>query len=222
MDNCCFRGGSGVPERTISDVNPRHDPPGPLLTLAARQSGVVSSKQISLLGYSEDAVRRLIRTSSWQRVAHGVYATRDPDWNSHLWTGVLLGGPDSRIGGEAAGHLHGIAPQPDQIAVLVPDSSPISSRAPWVFRRERPGVRSPRSPGEPPRLTLPDAALDLCDAATASDVVGILTRAVGTRRTSTAQLRSALQSRSRIRHRQLLVALLGDINEGARSWLEVR
>lgn len=183
---------------------------------------MLSAKQIALLGYSEHAVRRLIRTDSWRRIAHGVYATGDPDWTGQLWAGVLLGGPEARIGGEAAGHLYGIAPQPDQIVVMVPDSSPVCSRPPWVFRRERPGVRSPRSPGEPPRLTLPDTALDLCDAATAAEVVGILTRAVGTRKASARQLRTALQSRTRIRHRELLTALLGEIDAGAQSWLEIR
>lgn len=203
-------------------MHARHDPPQTLLSLAARQGGVLSTEQIARLRYSEDAVRRLLKEDSWQRVAHGVYATGDVDWTGQLWAGVLLGGPEARIGGEAAGHLHGIAPQPEQIQVLVPESSPICSRPPWVFRRERPGVRSPRSPGEPPRLTLPDTTLDLCEAAAASEVVSIVTRAVGTRRTSSGQLRSALQSRSRMRHRQLLTGLLGDIDAGARSWLEIR
>ena len=155
-------------------------------------------------------------------MVHGVYATGPLDWTGQLWAGVLLGGDQARIGGEASGFLWAIASQPDQIVVMVPDSSPVQSRHPWTFRRERPGVRSPRSPGEPPRLTLPDTTLDLCDQAAPSEVVGIVTRAVGTRRTSAAQLRSALQTRSRFRHRQLVADLLGDIDVGARSWLEVR
>lgn len=191
------------------------------MALAARQAGVLSSQQIGALGFSGRAKRRLVTAGAWRRIAQGVYATGSLDWTGQVWAGILLGGPQARIGGEAAGFLWGINSQPGPIVVMVPDAAPIRSRPPWVFRRERAGVRSPRSPGDPPRLTLPDTTIDLCDEATASEVVGIVTRAVGTRRTSVHQLRSALQNRTRFRHRRLLIALLGDVEEGAQSWLEV-
>lgn len=64
--------------------------------------------------------------------------------------------------------------------------------------------------------------LDLCDLATSSRAVGLVTDAVGSRRTTAHQLRLALQSRRRARHRQLLEELLADVAVGVESPLELR
>jgi hypothetical protein len=79
-----------------------------------------------------------------------------------------------------------------------------------------------RSPGEPPRLTIEDTVLDLCDGSDIRQVVGWVTQAMQTRRTSVVRLRTALDARSRHSQRQLLVELLGDVAQGVDSPLELR
>jgi hypothetical protein len=154
-----------------------------------------------------------------------VYAIRPgpPTFEGLAWAGILLGGPQSRLGGEAAAHLHGLTPEPPgSLDVLVPPTARGSTRPPWVFTREQPGFRSPRSPGQPPRLTLEDTVLDLCDGADVREIVGWVTQAVTSRRTTVVRLRRALEARSRHSRRRLLDELLGDVAEGVESPLELR
>jgi len=205
-------------------VLPRQEPDAELLALAAHQDGVLSAAQTRAAGLSAQALYRLEQTGRWQRLARSVYLTSpgDPSWPALAWAGVLLGGDQARLGGTSAGHLHGlVAAPPPQILVLVPQHAVTRDRRPWHFRRESAGVRG-ASAGSPPRIGVEDTVLDLCDASTAFRAVGLVTDAVGSRRTSAAQLRRALAGRRRSRHRQLLDELLMDVAAGAESPLEVR
>lgn len=203
---------------------PRQEPDAELLALAAHQDGVVTAAQTRAAGLSSQALYRLELTGRWQRLARSLYLTAPgpPSWPALAWGGVLLGGEDARLGGSAAGHLHGLVPvAPAQILILVPQHAVTRDRRPWHFRREAVGVRGP-SLGSPPRIPIEDAVLDLCDVSTAARAVGLVTDAVGSRRTSAGQLREALDRRRRARHRQLLEELLADVAVGAESPLEVR
>lgn len=67
-----------------------------------------------------------------------------------------------------------------------------------------------------------DTVLDLCDkAADEAAVVGLLSTACQ-RQTNPSRLRRALASRQRVRHRQLIAAVLADVETGAQNPLEVR
>ena len=204
---------------------PRQNPGQDLLDLAALQGGMLSTEQLHGHGFSRHAVERLIREGHWQRPERSIYFTSggDPPWTSLAWAGVLLGGDRARVGGSAAGFLHGLlgAP-PTPITVLVPSAQVTRARYPWRFRREGDGVRDTRSPGSPPRTTVEDTVLDLCDDGTAGQAIGWVTQAVQSRRTTVGQLRWALQRRRRARHRQLLEDLLGDVAAGIESPLEFR
>ncbi|GAA1830680.1 type IV toxin-antitoxin system AbiEi family antitoxin domain-containing protein [Microlunatus capsulatus] len=203
---------------------PRQDPSSRLLTLAAGQAGVLLSEQVQdELG--RPALRRLVDQGRWRRLDRSVYFTAagEPPWLAWAWAGVLLGGPGSRLGGTAAAHLHGLLPEPPQrIRVLVPAHLVLRSREPWQFSRERPGVRSHRAGGSPPRTSVPDTVLDLCDRASAAGAIGWVTAAVQERRTTVPLLRDALLQRRRARHRELLTDLLADVAAGAETPLEVR
>ncbi|GAA1851039.1 hypothetical protein ACFFOM_04500 [Microlunatus capsulatus] len=204
---------------------PRVDPSAELLGLARAQGGVVSAEQADLLGLGRHSKQRLLRTGQWQRVEGPVYAVHvlPLDFTARAWTGVLLGGPGPRLGGESAGFLHGLTTEePRSVDVLVPLRSRLQDRPLWTFTRETPGARDARSPGDPPRLALEDTVLDLCEGADARAVVDWVTRAVQTRRTSAVRLRRALDERSRHSRRRLLTELLDDVGEGADSPLELR
>jgi hypothetical protein len=64
--------------------------------------------------------------------------------------------------------------------------------------------------------------LDVCDAATAAEIVDVLSRAVQSRRTTAESLRERLATRSRHAQRELLGEMLADVAEGAESPLEIR
>src|SRR6185295_19768087 len=93
----------------------------------------------------------------------------------------------------------------------------------WQFIRERPGARSARSVGAPPRLTVEDTVLDLsAEGSVTSDLVALVTKAVQGRRTTSRRLLKAMNKRSRYKHRKLLGDILRDVAVGAESPLEMR
>ena len=208
-----------------ADVYSRVDPSPQLLALATAQSGVVSASQTEMLGLSRHSRQRLLVSGQWRRLEGAVYVVHPlaVDWSGLAWAGVLLGGPASRLGGLAAAHLHGLAAEPpEQVDVLVPLTCRSRTLWPWTFIRERPGSRSVRSPGEPPRITVEDAVLDLCDGADVSAVVGWVTQAVGSRRSTAPRLALALAARKRFKGRRFVRELLGDVGTGTHSPLELR
>jgi hypothetical protein len=206
-------------------MHPRRSPDDQLLGLAEAQGGVLHHDQVVQLGLGRHSIARLTSGDGWQRLDRGLYLARpgEPSWLSWAWGGILLGGPDARLAGLSAAHLHGLTPDDAQpFDVLVPHARPIRSRPPWQFRRERPGVHERRSPGSPPRTTVEDTVLDLVERSTVDEALGWVTSAVQSRRTTVPRLRRALQRRGRIRHRRLLEELLADVAHGAESPLEVR
>ena len=192
--------------------------------LAAAQANVVSREQALGHGLSDRVIARLVHQGQWRRLAPGLFLTVDvaTPFLSRAWAGVLLGGQGSRVGGLAAARLDGFHDtEPDRITVLVPHARQPRPQPGWEFRRERPGVRSPRSVGDPPRTTVEDTVLDLCAEARPEDVVGWVTSAVQRRRTTPVRLRRAISYRSRVPRRALLEALLADVADGAESPIEV-
>ena len=195
------------------------------MSTAAQQGGVISTEQLSLFGFSLRSAERLVNQRIWQRLTHGIYqlGTGQPSWEGLAWAGVFLGGPKSRLGFEAAGHLWELVEKPPRtITVLVPHGLSLARRDCWVFRQERPGTRSNKSPGSPPRTTVEDTILDLCDSASARESIGIVTMAVQGGRTTSGRILRCVQGRQRVRHRRLLTELLTEVAEGAESPLEVR
>lgn len=206
-------------------MQPRGEPGRELLRLASAQEDVVTREQALGLGLSRHTLARLVAQQLWQRLEAGIFLTHGgtPGWPSLAWAGVLVGGEGARLGGSAAGHAAGLVDQaPDPLQILVPHGVIVRTRAHWVFTRERPGVRSARTSGSPPRTLLPDTVLDLCEPSSAREVEDIVTRAVQRRLTTPDRLKKALARRGRHRHGRLLADLLTDVAEGAESPLELR
>jgi Transcriptional regulator, AbiEi antitoxin len=206
-------------------VEPRHDVSDRLLLLAGMQAYVVTRDQALGHGLSRHSLARLVGSGAWRRLAPGVFLTvrLEPSWDSLAWAGVLVGGPFARLGPESSGYLHQLLPvAPEPVDVLVPRERRVEIAGPWRFIRETSGVRARRSVGDPPRLSVESAVLDLADARTAGEVVGIVTTAVQRRLTTVYRLRQELAQRARHRHRALLVDLLADVEAGAESPIELR
>lgn len=64
--------------------------------------------------------------------------------------------------------------------------------------------------------------LDLCDKATPAEVIGLVTTAVQSRKVTVLALRRCASQRSRLRHRTLIRSLLGDVEKGAETPLELQ
>lgn len=199
------------------------NPTPQLRELAYAQSGVLSVGQAEQLGLSRNSVARLVRSRRWRRIGPSLLFVHDhePAWLALAWAGVIYAGPDARVGGQAAAHLHELSDHPpDEITILIPHQRRLRPRPPWVFQRERPGVRSDRSPGDPPRLTVEDTVLDLC--VDRESAVHWVTAVMQRRRTTPSRLRTAIMDRRHVPNRRFLVDLLADTRRGAESPLEVQ
>lgn len=203
---------------------PRQNPPADLLRLAALQAGALSAEQVAGFGFGRKPLARLLsQESGWQRLSTGLYLidAGEPSWEAKAWGGVLLGGPGARLGGRAAGHLWGLLDEPRHIDVLVPPDRSVSRPGQhWIFVREAAGLRL-ASRGNPPRIGIDDAVLDLCAELSEHEVIGSVTSAIQGRRTTARRLARRLEQRGRVRHRRLIRDLLADVAEGAESPLEI-
>ncbi len=197
--------------------------PAALLRLADAQAGVVSRGQALDAGVSRHVITRLVESEAWLRLGRGVFLTRPttPDWDALAWGGVLLGGPLARLGPESSAFLHRLSEKPpDMVDVLVDAEREVAVAGPWRFIRERPGARSGRSVGAPPRLSVESTVIDLSNIREQGAVVGLVTTAVQRRLTTVERLRREAAGRSRLRHRRLLDEVLADVDEGAQSPIE--
>lgn len=190
--------------------------PEALLRLADLQTGVVSREQALGTGFCRAGVERMVRDGYWHRLSSGIYVTTsgEPGWEALAWAGVLIGGDHARIGGLAAAHLHNLQDAaPELITVLVPAANGVPRvDGPWDFRRERPGVRAPRSIGSPPRLSVEDTVLDLACApgADRTTAVNWITAAVQARLTTVDRLRRAMKRRRFLAQRKMVDAAVVD------------
>lgn len=199
--------------------------PPRLLDLAALQDYVLTREQALGHGFNQHAVRRLVIAGAWQRVAPGVFFTSSTQvpWRAQAWAGVLIGGDYSRLGGRAAGYLHGLvdAPPADIDVWWGPGSGRPRIDGPWLFHRESSPQRG-ASVGIPPRLSVEDTVLDLIadQDVDSRQVIALVTAAVQSRRTTAARFRRAIGRRRFVAHRRLLEKLLAEVAEGVRSPLE--
>jgi hypothetical protein len=186
---------------------------------------VVTREQALGLELSRHTLARLVTQHQWQRLTPGLFLTHSGpvSWRSLAWGGVLLGGEGARLGGTAAGFACGLVDDaPDPILLFVPHDVIARRRPHWVFVRERPGTRSARTTGSPPRTLTADTVLDLCESASARTVEDLVTRAVQRGLTTPKQMLRSLSGRGRHNRRVLLTELLQDVDEGAESPLELR
>ncbi len=198
-------------------MHPTHVPSATLLNLAAAQEGVLSCRQVTDLGGSNTMIRRFVRDGRWHRIASGILSTTSsPGWLGLVWAGMLLGGSSAVVGGAAAAHLHEIGPKPPIIDIWSPDSFP-RCRDPWQFHRDH---RSGR--GEPARVSLEQAVLDVCSSGDPDDIAATIAAALNKRRTTASAVRALVETQQRLRHRKLILAMLADVGAGAESPLEVR
>jgi hypothetical protein len=189
------------------------------------QSGVVARRQVVAAGLRDSDIRRLLRRRRWATVHAGVYVehTGPLTWEQRAWAAVLscwpaalagesaIRGDQSRRDATETGLIHVAV---DHRRTVVPPT----------------GVRVHRRHGlddlvqwnlSPPRLRYEEAALDVAlDADGDLAAIGVVARAVQSRRTTARRLLIALDARARVSRRSWLRRVLTDVAEGTCSVLE--
>jgi hypothetical protein len=180
------------------------------LAQARRQSDVVTTAQMAAHGVLASWVSYQVRTGRWQRLHQGVVVTHSGpiSWRSRAWAALLYAGAGAALSHHAAARLWEFTPrEPVTMDVTVP-----------AHRRVRPtaGVRvhvrrrMPDTVGGLRATSRPETAVDLVAAAKdVDDAVGWLARAVRAGARPEAVL-AAARSRTRFRHRGLLIDLLDE------------
>lgn len=191
--------------------------PPALIATARSQAGVFTTQQAAATGITRAVTQRFLDDHVWWSLCRGLYSlSPDPTWHGLAWGGVLLGGPGSALGHEAAGHALGFCPPPEIIDVLTPHRR--SDRHQWRFHR----TASIQPRGELPVGNVEQTALALCSRAPATELFNHLATAVASRRTSPQRLLKAAKASANLRHRALICEALGDVAQGVHSALERR
>lgn len=173
---------------------------------AAAQDQVITRAQALECGMTDRVVQRLVASGTWQRLDRGIYVlgTDAPTWDQWARGALLWAGSPSALGGEAAGFTYGLVRRPSSIEVWVPCEAPYREARPrWRLRYDGAG-RLSRSWGQLSTTSVEDTILDLADGTDADGALAVVTRALAEGRTHEGRLRTAIQDRARLRHRQLL------------------
>lgn len=184
--------------------------------LLRAQAGVITHAQLLTTGLTKHQIAN--RACEWLRPARGVFIVGEPTGEAALQVAALIAGPDGAIGGEAAAHLAGVVRDvPKRIVAFSPSAKAgvVVGDHVVVFRR---GTRCPV--GSPPRSKLEASLVDMAADADERAIIDAVARALVQRMTTVDRLSAELRSRTRVRGRGLLKALLLRANQGVESVLE--
>jgi hypothetical protein len=198
------------------------------------QHGVIARWQVPAVSLSLSAVDARLRRGRWQQLYRGVYAayTGPPPRESVLWAGVLRGGPGAVLSHHTAAELDGLTDRPSRVIdVTVGHDRRVSlsaeeRRGPApriVFYRTR-RIDAIRHPVRtPPRTRVEETILDLIQRSSSfDDVLSWLCKGCGRRLVTPQLIRTAVDTRGRLRWRDDIIGALPLIAEGVHSPLEYR
>jgi hypothetical protein len=194
--------------------------------LLRRQDGVVSRRQVRVLGADDVFIARMLGRRVWARVHEGVFVnhTGPLTRRQRQWAAVLLHAP-AVLAGRSALACDGIGSlEPtDPIDLAVDRSRRVD---------DPPGVRTvqvrdletvARMTASPPRMTIEHASVMVASKARTEDAtVAALADVVRTGRTTPARLAAVVHAQPRLPRRRLMLDVLTDVGAGAHSPLELR
>lgn len=188
--------------------------------LIVSQRGCITRQQAHLLGISDRVIDRLVRDGVWQILERGtlVEARRADSIETRRWAGVLVAGDVCALGGSSALNADGMSLSEDDVTVVIPRQSRISSRYGYMFLRDGCGRLEHRR-GTLPRIRPEDAILDCAATQTIEQFVGMVTDAQRLTLTTPRRVALVAQGRRRLPRRAALVAVLDDL-QGIESNLE--
>lgn len=196
----------------------------PELDLAVkRQSGVVTRRQLIATGSTSHELRTLLRRRDLVRMGPGVYLTHtgEPTWEQRAWAGVLLHEPAALSHGSALRAAGFPGRWSAEVEVAVDRNRGLAAR---------PGVRLHRTSNfegrvrwttDPPRIRVEEALVDVVSGV--SDelaAIAVMADAIQSRKVSARRVRLAIEGRRRVARREMLTAVLRDVEDGTGSVLE--
>lgn len=191
-------------------------------SMLSSQGGVISTAQLLRCGASRVDLRAYVRDARLFRVDRGLYSERPPTWLTHVWAG-LLRAPDGAIGGWHALALERLRVDEDHLRspVLMWTTAQLRDSDRHRFRRDG-TQRLARATGQPRRIDVVDAVLDLCAASSDAEEAAALVLQVVRRKPQVVErIGAALEQRGH-RDRRYLRHVLGLARSGVESVLEAR
>jgi hypothetical protein len=162
----------------------------------------------------------------WQRLHRGIYATfsGEPGREAVLWAAILWAGPGAMLSHQTAAELARITDRRSQlIHVTIPSERRIATAAGIAIHFSARANKALHPALLPPQTRIEETVLDLAGAASSvDDACAWVARAIGSRRTTQAKLRQAMELRSKMRWRPELTELLSADAAGLHSLLELR
>jgi hypothetical protein len=196
--------------------------------LLAMQSGVISRGQVLAAAGGDHDIARLLRRRIWARIHDGVYVdhTGEPSWRQRAWAAVLYLQP-AVLDGASALTAYGVrvtgTGSGGRIEIAIDRSRSVAECSGISVTRRTDFDSQARLNLCPPRVRLEHALLTVASrAANEESAVGVLADACQRGHTRPDRLVAALQQRSKLTHRRLLLSILEDVASGAYSVLERR
>lgn len=197
----------------------------------ADQSGVVSRCQLLAAGHGPHDIKRMLRRRELAPIAVGVYVshTGAPSWIEEAWAALLFVSGQVEPTDVALAHWSAlrIAEGPGRrdssdlpIHVAISSDRRIRPAGAVVVHRLRHFEQRVQRGRLPPRIRYEEAVVDVAADLPPLDAIGVLSRAVGSRRSSARRILATSRARSKVHERQWLEAVLADIDQGTHSVLE--
>lgn len=200
------------------------------MVLLSVQHGIVDRSQALRSGFTRRQIEYRLRSSAWQSVYPGVYATFSGPLSpeARLWAAIRLAGDDAMLSHQTAAEVHGIIDKPlgTAIHITVPrHRRPVrrNSVHGLVIHRSDQSQAQPVGPFNLPRTRIEDTILDLVAAAPSFDhAYSWIARSVSRKLVTVSSLQAALALRPRMRWRDWLIEAFADASDGVHSSLERR
>lgn len=192
--------------------------------LADAQEGMLSWRQLRLLGVTHAEVRHHVRMGRWaHRSSQVVSTTTGPlSPSQRLWLGVLHGGPSAMIGGLTGAGLHGLVGwSRDEVTVLVSNPMSFEPLAGYRFFRSRRPTRVLLSNRSLPTCRLePAVLLFAAHEPNLRTALGSLAAVCQQRLSTPERMGRWIDDLRPLRRARLLREMLDDISGGAQSLTE--
>jgi hypothetical protein len=189
-----------------------------------RSAGVLSTTDLVRLGAHRSWVQRQVDSGRWRRIHDGVFVVHGGPvlWTARAQAALLRIGEGAALSHDAAAWLHGFTrTAPSLLDVSIPHARRVQGVPDHlrVHRRRRPDpsveVRGLRV------VDAPSTVVDCVEGLAADDVLGLLCAAVRTG-THPGAVLEVLGRRRQVRHRSVVLDLLGEVRAGVESALEGR
>lgn len=195
--------------------------------IAANQAGLISRRQLNLLGIDRFTVRNQIRAERWIPLSEVVIGTTTGPLSrdQQLWLGVLHAGPSAVLGDLTAAEVAGLRHwQRDDVCVLVPHNLDLE-RQPHGIRiaRTRRPVSMFADPLSPlPRWRIEPAVLHFAAYQRSRRTAqGVVAAVVQQRLTTPGRLLLAVEQMRPLRWASMFRRTIGDIAGGSHSLAEI-